>query len=51
MRYSDPLDDDDYPPARHSTGCLCFAPGEAPGSCPGPDACPLCNDEEDEDND
>lgn len=27
-------------------GCRCFAPGEAAGSCPGPDQCPIANDED-----
>ena len=25
-------------------GCACFAPGEAPGTCPGRENCPIEND-------
>lgn len=31
------------------TGCACFAPGEAPGMCPGQSNCPLCDTNEGED--
>lgn len=45
----------DYDPAddtpRRSGRCQCFAPGEAAGTCPGPADCPMCNDEDDEEDD
>ena len=29
-----------------STACRCFAPGEAAGTCPGQENCPMCEEEE-----
>ena len=29
-------------------GCRCFAPGEAPGTCPGQENCPMCQEDEPE---
>jgi hypothetical protein len=44
----DAIDDCDYrddePARRTARGCRCFAPGEAPGYCPGPDSCPMCEE-------
>lgn len=30
---------------RRRTGCACFAPGEASGTCPGQENCPMACDE------
>ena len=27
--------------------CKCFAPGEAPGTCPGQASCPMCEEDDD----
>lgn len=51
MRWDDEPDYEDLPP-RRSSRCQCFAPGECSGSCPGPDNCPMCEtDEEEQDDD
>lgn len=34
---------------RRRTGCACFAPGEASGTCPGQAACPMACDEPEDD--
>jgi len=41
-------DDYDDRPLRRSSACQCFAPGECAGSCPGPDNCPMCEEDDDE---
>lgn len=41
----DDLDDDDR---RRRWPARCQCPGEMPGRCPGPAACPLCQVEPDE---
>lgn len=48
-----PYDDSaDYadPPPRRRAGCACFAPGEASGTCPGQENCPMARDEPTEDH-
>lgn len=44
--YDDPADYAD-PAPRTPAGCACFAPGEASGTCPGRENCPMaCNEPE-----
>lgn len=35
--------------ARANAGCACFRPGEASGTCPGRDRCPMCEPLDDDD--
>lgn len=37
--------DDELAPRRRG-GCQCFGPGEGPGRCPGPEHCPMCEDDD-----
>lgn len=46
---ADALDDARAEQPRRRTGCACFAPGEASGTCPGPDRCPMACDAADSD--
>lgn len=39
----------DEPPARSYRGCQCGP--DLPGRCPGPDNCPLCEEDHDETDD
>lgn len=39
---------DEVPERRGLPACQCFAPGEVAGTCPGPDWCPLCQDDDED---
>ena len=41
-----PERDEDEPRRRRSRGCRCG--GDMPGRCPGPENCPMCQDDDDD---
>ena len=43
MQHDD--DEPEYDSARTSRGCQCFEAGEVRGTCPGPENCPMCEDD------
>lgn len=44
FHYGRDRDEEDVP-RRKPTGCACFPNGDAPGTCPGQENCPMCEED------